>query len=251
MPTASSSTALLLEEDAANLLIDASGGHNILGDLAQAGMAAHTVQQLFISHADSDHILGIVPLFRAFRQDPQKRTRTLYCSREVKQAVITLLETIAPLHYADAKDRLIFDVVSDGDTRRISEWNVTFFSLGSSKTPQMGCALTFADGTKLAFAGDEPLHDEYLKYVSGSDMLIHEAFCTSDQAERFQPYPKHHSTAKDAGQDAFKAHAKQLVLFHMEDETLALRKEAYLRDVQASSFRGKVFVPIDQDKLEF
>lgn len=251
MPIASSSTALLLEDGVTNLLIDTSGGDSILGNFHRADKSVLALQQLFIGHADSDHVLGIVPLFRAFRQDPLARRRTLYCSQQVQDVVVTLLEKVVPWHYTDARDRLRFDVVADGDQRLVGNWKLTFFSLGSTKTPQLGFVAEFADGQKLAFAGDEPLSQPYEHYLMNCDVLIHEAFCTSSTMEQFKPHEKHHGTAKEAGADALRMNAGTLALFHMEDATLASRKQEYLSDVRASGYAGKVFVPHDGERLFF
>ncbi|HEX9153868.1 MAG TPA: MBL fold metallo-hydrolase [Candidatus Saccharimonadales bacterium] len=251
MPVASVCTSLLLEDDSTNLLLDTSGGHEILKAFRNAGKDPVDVQNIFISHWDSDHILGIVPLIRVFKADATKRPRTIYCSRDVKAAIEGIFSFTAHKHLEKAQEFVRFDIVGDGDTRTIGDWTVRFFDLASGKTPQLGCTVQFIDNKKLAFTGDEPLQEHCLPLVDGSDILLHEAFCTSDQIERFRPHEKHHGTAKDAGQSAILAHAKLLALFHMEDETLDTRKQAYEADAKASGFAGDIFVPIDGDRLEF
>lgn len=241
-------TSLLIEDDSTNLLVDTSGGHEILQAFHEAQRQPKEVQNIFISHYDSDHILGIIPLVRALRRDP--RPRTVFCSQDTKNAIDALFTYTASAHYNDIPD-LSFHIVKDGDAVDMGKWKVTFFDLQSGKTPQHGCAIAYADGKKLAFLGDEPLTEHALPYVKNSDVFIHEAFCTSDTAEQFKPYEKHHGTAKDAGENAMKAQAKLLATFHMEDDTLVARKEKYAADIAKSGFTGDIFIPVDSDILTF
>ena len=41
-------------------------------------------------------------------------------------------------------------------------------------------------------------------------MALHEAFCLYEDADRFKPYEKHHSTVKDACEAAQKLHVENL-----------------------------------------
>jgi len=250
MPIASHSTSILVQDDNTNLLLDVSGGHNILRAFHEAGKDPREVEHIFISHYDSDHVLGIVPLVRLFQHD-QRCPRTVYCSKDTLAAIKAIFTHTAHRQYAGAQEQLQFKVVAGGDSQAFGGWKLSFFDLGSTKTPQLGCSVVFADGKKLSYLGDEPLRDDYVSYAEGSDVLLHEAFCTSDEVDRFKPYEKHHGTAKEAGQNAAKAGAKTLVLFHMEDETLATRKNKYLADVKTSGFAGEILVPEDSDKLDF
>ncbi len=183
--------------------------------------------------------------------DHSKLSRTIYCSKDVKAAIEAIFSFTSKKHLERTSEFVHFNIVQDGDERQINNWQVAFFDLASGKTPQLGCTVQFADNKKLAFTGDEPLQKHCLPFVDGCDVLLHEAFCTNADTERFKPYEKHHSTAKDAGQSAISANAKMLALFHMEDETLDNRKQAYVADAKASGFTGEIFVPIDGDRLEF
>lgn len=248
VPTASTCTAIQLETDATNLLFDTGGGHEILRAFRSANKNPADIQNIFISHYDSDHILGIVPLVRVFIMEPKKRT--VYCSADVMKATEAIFMYTGNRHYKKVREFLKFDIVGDGDVRKIDDMTVTFFDVDSSKTPQMGCAVVLADTTKVSYLGDEPYRERYRQYVVDSDVLLHEAFCTSVTVARFHPYEKHHGTARDAGDNAAKINAKKLVLFHSEDETLSTRKEAYLADARLGGFKGEIFVPVDSDILK-
>lgn len=250
MPTISVCASLLVEDNTTNLMLDTGGGHEILKAFHAAGKNPVDVQNIFISHWDSDHILGVVPMIRAFKTDPIRRPRTIYCSQDVKAAIEGIFSLTAHTYLKAVHEFMQFDVVADGDKRTIGDWSIQFFDINSIKTPQLGCTIQLGD-KKVAFTGDEPLYERCLGYVDNSDVLLHEAFCTSDAADRFEPHEKQHGTAKEAGANAAKAHAGVLALFHMEDETLATRKSAYEADARSSGFTGKIYVPVDGDRLEF
>ena len=249
MPFASNSSAILIESGTVRLLLDTSGGYTIFRAFHDTKRDPLSITHIFISHHDADHILGIVPLVRLFSTDTKERT--VYCSEETKAAIDALFTYTARRHFDKVKDRLHFVVLSNNERVTFSGHTLTAFDIHSSKTPQLGCTVTFPDQKRIAFTGDEPLKLSCLNHVSGCDILIHEAACTSNTVERFKPYEKQQGTAKEAGANAIQARIGTLALFHMEDQTLTTRKENYLADVLASGFKGTAFVPIDYDVLTF
>src|SRR3989344_4929346 len=136
MPVQSACSAILLDDDGNNLLIDTSGGHEIINQFHKANIKPQDVKNIFISHYDSDHILGMVPLVRVFHHNPAPRT--IYCSQEVKDAVDALFTKVAHRHFSPAQEHLKFVIVDDRDTNEIGGWKITFFDIKSSRSPQMG-----------------------------------------------------------------------------------------------------------------
>lgn len=250
MPVASTSSSLLVQDDSTNILLDVAGGHDIIGKFFQAKQPVESVQNIFISHYDSDHILGIVPIIRAVHHHPLKEKRRIFCSEEVRQAIKSLFHLVARKHYAMAEENIEYVVLHDKMEYSLHDWKLTFFDVKSNKSPQFGCTISFSDGKRLAFLGDEPLRDHYIDIVQDSDVFIHEAFCLDKDQEMFEPHEKNHSTVKECALNGVKANAGRLVLFHMEDKTLMERKETYYKEAK-SIFPGDVFVPVDLDSLEF
>src|SRR3989344_5788112 len=247
MPVRSACSSILLEDGKDNLLIDTSGGHEILQQFHKANRKPQDVRNIFISHYDSDHILGIVPLVRVFHHNPAPRT--IYCSQEVKEAIDALFTRVAHRHFSPTQEHLTFVILKDRDQHEINGWKVTFFDIRSTRSPQMGFSLTFSEGEKLTFLGDEPLKDHLVDLVLGSDILIHEAFCLHKDEATLEAHKKNHGPVKEAALNATRVQAKTLVLFHMEDKTLDTRKEAYTKEAR-NKFAGEVFVPVDLDFLE-
>ena len=65
----------------------------------------------------------------------------------------------------------------------------------------------------------------------------------------FKPYEKFHSTALDAGKLAESLFAKNLILYHAEDETLQTRKRTYTSEAR-TVFNGNIFVPDDFEVID-
>lgn len=76
-----------------------------------------------------------------------------------------------------------------------------------------------------------------------------EAFCLYSQKDIFKPYEKFHSTALDAGKLAESLFAKNLILYHTEDETLQTRKSTYTSEAR-TVFNGNIFVPDDFEIID-
>ena len=72
--------------------------------------------------------------------------------------------------------------------------------------------------------------------------------CTKD-IDIFKPYEKFHSTALDAGKLAESLFAKNLILYHTEDETLQTRKRTYTSEAR-TVFNGNIFVPDDFEVID-
>ena len=96
--------------------------------------------------------------------------------------------------------------------------------------------------------GDEPYNPACKRYAQEADWLLSEAFCLYSEREQFKPYEKHHSTALDAARTAWELHAKNLVLYHTQDNNLPERKRLYTAEAK-TEFSGPVFVPDDLEIL--
>ena len=105
------------------------------------------------------------------------------------------------------------------------------------------------DGGKLTCCGDEPFNPCEETYAKDSKWLLHEAFCLYGQADKYQPYKKHHSTVKDACELAETLQIRNLILYHTEDDTLKHRKELYAKE-GSLYYHGTLYIPNDLDEFE-
>lgn len=234
-------------------LVDAGGGNGIFRQLKEIRIPVEEIHEMFITHAHTDHILGMVWMVRKIAaliiSGKYQGSCTIYCHKEAGEALVSICRlTLAEKFLEWIGARILIQEVEDGERAEVLSMPVCFFNIGSTKMKQFGFQMEIG-GKKLTCLGDEPFHGETEAYVKGSDYLLCEAFCLDAEKEIFKPYEKHHSTALDAGRLAQELSVKNLVLYHTEDSNLAERKEAYSREAK-QNFEGKVYVPDDLEMIE-
>lgn len=247
-------TCFALCEDGDFFLVDAGGGNGILAQARSAGLDWTRLAGMFVTHAHTDHILGVIWVIRKTAEllKAGKRTAglTLYCHDEVAVLLKDFAARLLPGALARYVGKEIAVRVVE-DAERFSSMGVGFtaFDIGSTKAKQFGFEVVLADGKRVTCLGDEPYNPREEAYARGCDLLLCEAFCLYADAKRFGPYEKHHSTALDAGKLANALGVKRLLLYHTEDETLDTRKERYGKEA-SSAFDGQVLVPDDLERVK-
>lgn len=246
-------TCFALKHKKEYLLVDAGGGNGILSALEKAEIPLKKIHHLFVTHAHSDHLLGVPWIIRMIgtrmNQEKYEGELHIYCHRELAEAIRTITSLVVQKKIRRLFDeRILFHILEDGEQREILDSRFTFYDIRSTKAKQFGFLCETETGLRLAFPGDEPCPEHLYPAFRGTDWLFHEAFCLYEERERFRPYEKHHSTVRDACRLAEKLSAKHLVLWHTEDKDLARRKERYLKEGQPC-FSGKLYVPEDGEIL--
>lgn len=249
MVTRCYNTCFALQEKEDFLLVDAGGGNGILRQLEDAGLSAGHLHHLFITHAHTDHLLGVVWVVRlvaqSINQGKYDGELTVWGHDEALSILVPLCRALLPAKLARHLDtRIRFVQVQPGDTLSALGMELTVFDIASTKAKQYGFRAKLPDGRSLTCLGDERYHPVTEAYVSGCDWLLTEAFCLYDDREIFHPYEKHHCTVRDAALMAQALGVKRLVLYHTEDKTLATRKARYSAEAR-SVYDGEVFVPDD------
>ena len=246
-------TCFVLREGDRVLLVDGGGGGELLKRLKLAGIAWDSVDEVFVTHKHTDHILGIVWIMRlacASLAHGANRSVRIYSNKDVAHALLELARLL--LTERDCSfigNGLELVVVEDGEERSVMGRPTRFFDIHSTKVAQMGFRMQLDGGGWLACCGDEPFHELCRNYVAGCDWLLHEAFCLHSQADLYHPYEKHHSTAADAAKTAEALGVGNLVLYHTEDQTFGQRKELYTQEAR-QHFSGVVHVPDDLEVIE-
>ena len=253
MVTECYNTCFVLRDGDKHLLVD-GGGNTLLAQLKHAGFDWMDMREIFVTHKHVDHIMGVVWMIRMIcqhmKQGQYEGEATIYGHEEV----IRILKEMAEMLYPKKQtcyigDRLHLVVVEDGEERTIMGHKTTFFDIQSTKAKQFGFCMDMGNGEKFTCCGDEPYNECEKKYAENSKWLLHEAFCLFDQADRFHPYEKHHSTAKDASELAEQLGVQNLILYHTEDKNIARRKELYTEEGK-KYFHGNLFVPEDLERIE-
>lgn len=246
-------TCFAIRTEQGVFLTDAGGGNGILPRLENAGIALREIHDIFVTHAHTDHILGVIWVVRMMAQEMNKGaysgTLRLFGHSGAMEVVDWICRHTLPgkitAHFGQD---ILFCTLEDGGTFTAAGMAGTAFDIGSTKTQQFGYRLTLPSGKTLVCLGDEPYNARTEAYVRGADWLLCEAFCLYADRERFKPYEKHHSTALDAGRLAAGLNVRNLVLYHTEDKTLATRRAAYTAEA-ATHYNGTIRVPDDGESI--
>lgn len=246
-------TCFYLKSQAGQLMVDAGGGNGIFRQLYRAGIDYTQIRNLFVTHVHTDHIMGVIWLIRKISPLQYKGKYhgifTIYCPREVKEALETMCRIMIPAKILSAVgSTIILREVTDGETLFVDDMQVTFFDIGSDKTIQYGFSALMPDGQHVVCLGDEPYKPTSERYVKGCDWLLCEAFCMYRDREQFRPYEKHHSTVLDAGKLAQELQVKNLLLYHTEDTRLMVRRDNYSAEAR-TVFTGNIHVPMDLETV--
>ena len=247
--TACYNTCFVVHDGDKKMLVDGGGGSQILTQLEKADIGLSGIHDVFVTHRHIDHLLGIIWVIRIISQRMNKGcfdgNVQIYAHRELidlMQQMCAMLLQAKQTKYIG--DRICFVPVEDGETRTIIGHACTFFDTHSTKTKQFGFCMELDDGKKLTCCGDEPCHPLAEKYVCGSQWLLHEAFCLYEQADKYRPYEKNHSTVKDACELAERLNVRNLVLYHTEDDNIRMRKVLYYAE-GSRYYHGRLLIPDD------
>ena len=241
---------VLRSQSGRHLLVDAGGGNGIFRQLENAGIRIEDIGDMFVTHAHTDHILGVVWMMRMALQYKKAVPFRIFSHKKVLELLEYICRQILPPKHSDGIGTIVeLHEVNDGDSFNVGDMQLECFDIHSTKEKQFGFSVVFPDGQHLCCLGDEPYCELNEKYALHADWLMSEAFCLYADRERFQPYKKHHSTALDAARLASQLGVKNLILYHTEDKTLDTRRERYTEEAQ-SAFSGRVIVPDDLERIE-
>ena len=262
-------TCFVLQTSSTLLLVDAGGGNGILAQLKKAGVQISDIHHLFVTHAHTDHVLGVIWVIRMVAQcKGYEGLLHVYGNDKVMKVIKTIIDMIlAKKQLAKVAERVVFHQLEDGECFEVGDMKLECFDIQSTKEKQFGFRAELpvvsedsaasdnasednhAKPLVLACLGDEPYNEQNRRYIEGADWMMCEAFCLYADRDTFKPYEKCHSTALDAGKLAEELGVKNLILYHTEEKTLDNRKENYTREA-AENFKGRIFVPDDLEVIE-
>ena len=250
-------TCFLLKTPSTLMLVDAGGGNGILSQLKKVNVQISDIHHLFVTHAHTDHVLGVIWVIRMVAQcKGYEGLLHVYGNDKVMKVIKTIIDMIlAKKQLAKVAERVVFHQLEDGDCFEVGDMKLECFDIQSTKEKQFGFRAELPSSDEsgkplvLACLGDEPYNELNRRYIVGADWMMCEAFCLYADRDTFKPYEKCHSTALDAGKLAEELGVKNLILYHTEEKTLANRKENYTREA-AENFKGRIFVPDDLEVIE-
>ena len=252
-------TCFVLQTPSTLMLVDAGGGNGILAQLKNVNVQISDIHHLFVTHAHTDHVLGVIWVIRKVAQcKGYEGLLHVYGNDKVMKVIKTIIDMIlAKKQLAKVAERVVFHQLEDGDCFEVGDMKLECFDIQSTKEKQFGFRAELPSSSSdesdkplvLACLGDEPYNEQNRRYIVGADWMMCEAFCLYADRDTFKPYEKCHSTALDAGKLAEELGVKNLILYHTEEKTLANRKENYTREA-AENFKGRIFVPDDLEVIE-
>jgi len=250
-------TCFVLQTHGSLMLVDAGGGNGILAQLKKVNVQISDIHHLFVTHAHTDHVLGVIWVIRMVAQcKGYEGLLHVYGNDKVMKVIKTIIDMIlAKKQLAKVAERVVFHQLEDGDCFEVGDMKLECFDIQSTKEKQFGFRAELPSSDEsgkplvLACLGDEPYNEQNRRYIVGADWMMCEAFCLYADRDTFKPYEKCHSTALDAGKLAEELGVKNLILYHTEEKTLANRKENYTREA-AKNFKGRIFVPDDLEVIE-
>ena len=251
-------TCFVLQTPSTLMLVDAGGGNGILAQLKKVNVQISDIHHLFVTHAHTDHVLGVIWVIRMVAQcKGYEGLLHVYGNDKVMKVIKTIIDMIlAKKQLAKVAEWVVFHQLEDGDCFEVGDMKLECFDIQSTKEKQFGFRAELPSSSDesdkplvLACLGDEPYNEQNRRYIVGADWMMCEAFCLYADRDTFKPYEKCHSTALDAGKLAEELGVKNLILYHTEEKTLANRKENYTREA-AENFKGRIFVPDDLEVIE-
>lgn len=250
-------TCFVLQTPSTLMLVDAGGGNGILAQLKKVNVQISDIHHLFVTHAHTDHVLGVIWVIRMVAQcKGYEGLLHVYGNDKVMKVIKTIIDMIlAKKQLAKVAERVVFHQLEDSDCFEVGDMKLECFDIQSTKEKQFGFRAELPSSDEsgkplvLACLGDEPYNEQNQRYIVGADWMMCEAFCLYADRDTFKPYEKCHSTALDAGKLAEELGVKNLILYHTEEKTLANRKENYTREA-AENFKGRIFVPDDLEVIE-
>ena len=229
------------------MLVDAGGGNGILTQLEQSGIEFRSIQNLFITHTHTDHILGAVWIMRMALQFHYP-LHVWSHSKAIDLLRVICEHVLPPKDLTGIGNNVILHELEDGDEFQVADLRLQCFDIHSTKGLQYGLVVVFPNNIRLCCLGDEPYNPLCVRYAKNADYLMSEAFCLYEDRDLFRPYEKHHSTVLDSARIAQDLHVNTLILYHTEDRTLDSRCRRYTAEAK-TVFNGKIIVPDDLEKI--
>ena len=198
-------TCFVLQTSSTLMLVDAGGGNGILSQLKKVNVQISDIHHLFVTHAHTDHVLGVIWVIRMVAQcKGYEGLLHVYGNDKVMKVIKTIIDMIlAKKQLAKVAERVVFHQLEDGDCFEVGDMKLECFDIQSTKEKQFGFraelpavsedsavsdnASSDASGKPLVLAclGDEPYNEQNRRYIVGADWMMCEAFCLYADRDTF------------------------------------------------------------------
>lgn len=246
-------TCFLIKNDSGNFLVDTGGSIEIRKRLNNLNISLSDINHIFISHAHTDHILGLIWMFKKIgvmaMHDEIKKDINVYCNDVVYTAINEVSNQVLPKKLVNLiHDNVNFHILENNEVVEINGIKYTFFDVRNKSVKLYGFKCVINNKT-LTFLGDVTLNPELNNIVKDSDYVMHEAMCLESEENIFHAYEKQHSTVKHACDIMNNLNVKNLILFHTQENHGNDRKKLYEAEGK-KYFKGNVIVPDDMEEID-
>jgi ribonuclease Z len=110
-------TCFIVRSQGGMLMVDAGGGNGILRQLELADIKREDIHDLFVTHAHTDHILGVVWMVRMALQFQSPNPLRIHSHRKVLDVLTYVCRQLLPCHEAERIGSVVeLHEVRDGDS---------------------------------------------------------------------------------------------------------------------------------------
>ena len=158
-------TCFVLQTPSTLMLVDAGEGNGILAQLKKVNVQISDIHHLFVTHAHTDHVLGVIWVIRMVAQcKGYEGLLHVYGNDKVIKVIKTIIDMIlAKKQLAKVAERVVFHQLEDGDCFEVGDMKLECFDIQSTKEKQFG------------FRAELPSSDESDKPLVGRGLRIIES----------------------------------------------------------------------------
>jgi ribonuclease BN (tRNA processing enzyme) len=228
----------LLSQDGFTLLLDCGSG--VFGRLREL-VDYEQVDAVLISHLHADHFLDLIPFSFALKYSP--RAPLPRPKLWAPPGAGNFFQRLGDLIRFDDQIASVFELseYAGGEELKLGPFTIRFTAV-PHYIETYACDITTPTGTRLTFGADCGPNEELQDLARDTDLLLVEA--TSQNV----PGPEEmrgHMTAREAGELAAAASARQVVITHFSDEldvnTVRAEAEAGFGAAVALAHEGAVY----------
>ncbi len=240
--------------DNASLILDA-GGRYILIDcpgsvahkMARLSLSPLEIWGIFITHAHPEHIYGLPALIHLMRRKGRRGALPIYLPLGEEWKAIRLLNTFSLFNKPGPFRIELRGLPGDGEPF-LQEGGLKASCLRvDHKVAANGIRVEAGRPRRIfAYTGDTRPCPNAVALGKGSDIFFHDSTYPNGRAE--EAHSQGHSTAGEAGDDAERAGARRLALFHIGSACFG--KEGLIRRQAAARFGGEVLIPRDLSAID-
>lgn len=128
-------TCFVLQTPSTLMLVDAGGGNGILAQLKKVNVLISDIHHLFVTHAHTDHVLGVIWIIRMVAQcKGYEGLLHVYGNDKVMKVIKTIIDMIlAKKQLAKVAERVVFHQLEDGDCFEVGDMKLECFDIQSTK----------------------------------------------------------------------------------------------------------------------